>query len=207
MVRYRIYPTLLQAFSQYQHGITNAKGQVLVGFDEIIDRINRVPAPTTQAQQRGIDFESALITGRGEEHFPAHIVEEMRTRLPKQFKTQFRVRAVVKDVELYGLVDVVGSDRAVDVKTTGRYQPGRFARSFQNLYLLGLKAWNIGQLDYLITDFEQVYVESYFADTYDFGPLLDELDAFVDFLETNRRLITDQKIFKNAPDGLQTSLF
>lgn len=207
MVRYRVYPTLLQAFSYYQNGITNAKGEVLVGFDEIIDRINRVPSPTTQAQQRGIDFESALITGRGEEHFPANILAEMRTHLPRQFKTQFRVQTVVNDVELYGIVDVVGSDRALDVKTTARYQPGKFARNFQNLYLLGLKAWNISQLDYLITDFERVYVETYHADTYDFGPLLDELNVFVDFLETNRRLITDPKIFKNAPDGLQTSLF
>jgi hypothetical protein len=207
MVRYRIYPTLLQTFSQYHHGTTNARGEVLVGFNELIDRINRVPSPTTPAQQRGIDFESALLTGRGEDHFPAEILAEMRARLPKQYKTQLRVRAVVKDVELYGLVDVVGADRAVDVKTTARYQPGKFAQHFQNLYLLGLRAWDIRQLDYLITDFAHVYVETYHADTYDFRPLLDELDAFVDFLEANRRLITDPKIFKNAPDSLQTSLF
>ncbi|OMP13634.1 hypothetical protein COLO4_01257 [Corchorus olitorius] len=107
----------------------------------------------------------------------------MRKQLPMRYKTQFFVRTAIKDVEFYGMVDVVGGDRAIDIKTTARYQAPKFAHHFQNLYLFGLKSWNIKQLDYLITDFQNVYTESYHYDSYDFQPLLDELELFTEFLE------------------------
>lgn len=207
MIKYRLYPTLMQLFSWYHHKLRNADGELYVTERHLLDRINRVPQPTTPAQQRGISFETALTTGRGEEQFPTPIIEAMRKQLPMRYKTQFFVRTAIKNVEFYGLIDIVGGDRAIDIKTTSRYEYPKFAHHFQTLYLLGLKSWNIKQLDYLITDFKEVYTESYHYDTYDFQPLLDELELFTDFLETHRPQITDKKIFNNAQNGLQTSLF
>lgn len=205
MLRYRIYPSLLQSFSLFHHEARNSEGDLYVSEQELVDRINRVPRPQTDAQLRGVNFETALVSGKGEEAFSADIIRQMRSRLPFRYKTQFYVRTAIRDVEFYGLVDIVGGNRAIDIKTTSSYHPPKFAHHFQTLYLLGLKQWNIRQLDYLITDFQDVYVETYHYDSYDFQPLLDELELFTDFLERHRPNITDKKIFHHA--GVQTSLF
>ncbi|MCY7349962.1 MAG: hypothetical protein LH606_04760 [Cytophagaceae bacterium] len=216
-IRYRIYPTLLNSFLYYEQQIQSADGSVLVAFQDLIDRINRVKKPATVAQQRGIDFESALLTGEGEEVFPQPILSEMRRKLPPKYRTQVYVKAVVRgDIEVYGLVDVLGGNRAIDIKTTARYEAPKFAFNPQNLYLLGLHPWGVEQLDYLITDFNGVYVETYRYDTYDFEPLLSGLERFAGFLETNQPLITDKRVLKmptektrrkRGTDGIQTSLF
>jgi hypothetical protein len=204
---YRISPTLLQAFLQYAYEIKDSSGQLLVTFDELIDRINRVKRPTNEAQLRGIQFEKALVTGIGEEHFPEKIINEMRALLPRNYRTQLPVQVTIGEVFVYGLVDVVGGNRAIDIKTTRRYQAPKFAQSAQNLYLLGLRKYGIEQLDYLITDFEQVYVESYEIKSYNFEPLMTDLERFVYFLEKNKPLIRDKKIFDEKPENNQLSLF
>jgi hypothetical protein len=215
-IRYRIYPTLLNAFLRYERQAA-ALADEMGAKQELLDRINRVPQPTTVPQQRGIDFESALTTGEGEAAFPDHILDRMRRYLPRRYRTQVFVRAVVRgDIEIYGMVDVLAGNRAIDIKTTARYEPPKFHLNPQNLYLLGLHRWGVDQLDYLITDFNDVYVESYHYATYDFGPLLDGLVRFSSFLEEHRPLITDKKVLrepkaakgrKRDSDGLQTSLF
>lgn len=192
---YKIYPTLLNTFSLYQKAITNAVGERLVSFEELIDRINRVPKPTNEAQQKGVDFETALLKGEGEAHFSAEIMQQMRSQLPPRYRTQVYVQARIKEVLFYGFVDVVGGNRAIDIKTTNNYQLGKFEYNHQNLYLLGLRDMGIRRLDYLITDFSEVYVESYHLQSYNFQPLFDDLMTFVEFLEDNRSLITDAKIF------------
>ncbi len=215
-IRYRIYPTLLNAFLRYERRAALTADEA-EPKQELLDRINRVPQPTTAPQQRGIDFESALVTGEGQEVFPEMILDRMRRQLPRRYRTQVYVKAVVRgDIEIYGMVDVLGGNRAIDIKTTARYEPPKFHLNPQNLYLLGLHTWGVDQLDYLITDFKDVYVESYRYDTYDFEPLLDGLVRFSSFLEENRPLITDKKVLrepktatrrKRDTDGLQTSLF
>ncbi len=206
--RYRIYPTLLNSFALYQEGKMASNGQPYLDFEGMINRINRVKIPATEAQTRGINFEDALLKGIDEDEFPPLILASMRKHLPQKYKTQVYLSCVIKDVEIYGFVDLVGDHKAIDIKTTGRYETDKFAFNFQNLYLLGLKKYNINQLDYLITDMEQVYLESYYLDSYDFRPLFNQLDVFTDFLETNRKLITDKKIFTlPANAGIQTSLF
>ncbi len=204
---YRIYPTLLNTYSMYLNETQSSGGELLVSFEEMIDRINRVKKPTTQAQQKGINFETALTTGSDEEQFPEKILEEMRNLLPPKYKTQFYVNSVVGEVQLYGYVDLVGGNKAFDIKTTRAYTAPKFADNFQNLYLLGLKKWGITSLDYLITDFSGVYVESYSFDSYNFNPMLEVLDNFVWFLEQNRKLIRDKKIFDGKPMSNQLSLF
>lgn len=216
-IRYRIYPTLLNSFLYYEQQTPLTDGSLLMPFQELIDRINRVRKPTTIAQQRGINFESALLTGEGDDVFPQPILSEMRQKLPPKYRTQVYVKAVVRgDIEVYGLVDVLGGNRAIDIKTTARYEAPKYAFNPQNLYLLGLHQWGVEQLDYLITDFKGVYVETYRYGSYDFEPLLTGLERFTEFLETNRSSITDKRIFK-TPDkkrrkqgtdgGVQTSLF
>ena len=206
--RYRIYPTLVNTFALYATESVASNGELYVDFQGMIDRINRVPQERSIAQARGISFEDALIKNQNAEEFPAEILNTMRLQLPPRYKTQVYLSCLVKDIEIYGFVDVLCQDRAIDIKTTSKYQEGKFELNHQNLYLLGLQKYKINRLDYLITDFTQVYKESYYLDSYNFEPLFAQLEAFTEFLEQNRKLITDKKIFKlPANAGIQTSLF
>lgn len=204
---YRIYPTLLNSFALFEEKTTDSQGEIIVDMWEMIDRINRVKKTTTVAQQKGIDFEKAVVTGENEDDFKEGIIEKARALLPSKYKTQFYSEAKYKNCLIYGFVDLVGGDRAVDLKSTRRYEPNRFEFNHQNLYLLGLKKYGVKSLDYVITDFEEVYQEKYTFDAYDFKPLYQQIDNFVDFIEQHRKLIKDKKIFDNKTDNNQLSLF
>jgi len=75
---YRIYPTLLNSFAYYEAQTLDAHGEILVDLQEMLDRINRVRKPTTGAQQKGIDFEKAVVTGENEDDFKEGIIEKAK---------------------------------------------------------------------------------------------------------------------------------
>ncbi|GAB3991195.1 hypothetical protein GCM10028807_20770 [Spirosoma daeguense] len=193
MIQYRFYPSILNVFSRYLQG-GNLSAQ------ELIDSINRVPTPTTAAQERGISFEDAVIKGIGEDRFDAEVIKKVRKLLPRPIvDTQVYCQLEVEDVLFYGYVDLIGKFKAVDIKTTGSYQPGRFLHNHQNLYLHALKRKGIKLMEYVITDFQpggnsEVYVESY-ALTHPIEKQLEEIRLFKAFLEEHRPLIVDKKIF------------
>ncbi|ARK12050.1 hypothetical protein A6C57_17890 [Fibrella sp. ES10-3-2-2] len=187
---YRFYPTLLNTFSRFLNGGNLTEQQVL-------DAINRVPSPTTQAQQRGISFEETLIKGTGEEQFDAGILQKMRKLLPRPIvDTQVYCQWQIDDVLFYGYVDLIGKYKAVDIKTTSSYQPGRYLFNHQNLYLHALKRHGIKLMEYLVTDFNDVYVESY-ALTHSIERQLEEIRLFKAFIDEHREQITDKKIVSN----------
>lgn len=206
---YRIYPTLLNTFSLFLNEKTNSQGEVMVKLEDLLDQINRVRKPTTEAQQKGINFEKAVTTGDLENLFEESVIEKTRALLPAKYKTQVYSEAIYKNCQIYGYVDILGGNKAFDLKSTRAYSPNRFALNHQNLYLLGLQKWGVTSLDYIITDFTEVYQESYSLNSYDFSPLFKEIDLFVDFLQEHRKLIRDKKIFgiSSKGDENQLSLF
>ncbi|MFM1914001.1 MAG: hypothetical protein RIR51_1854 [Bacteroidota bacterium] len=204
---YKLYPTLLNSFSLYLNESRDSSGKLIVDEIELIERINKVKKPSTQAQTAGINFEKAVLMGEKEDLFDEKVIEKARELIPQKFKTQFYVEARHQNTQLYGYVDGVGEEIAFDLKSTKSYTPGRFAKNHQNLYLLGLQPYGIKQLDYIITDFKEVYTESYHIDTYDFEPLFKEIKLFTEFLEENRKFIRDKKIFDSKSVDNQLSLF
>lgn len=191
MISYRFYPSLLNVFSRYVNG-GNLSAQ------ELIDSINRVPTPTTAAQERGISFEEAIVKGTDEARFDPEIVKKVRKLLPRPIvDTQVYCQWQIDDVLFYGYVDLIGKFKAVDLKTTGSYQPGRYLHNHQNLYLHALKRKGIKLMEYVITDFQDVYLESYSL-THPIDKQLEEIRLFKAFLEEHRSLITDKKIFVGA---------
>ncbi len=196
-IQYRFYPSLLNTFSRYMQG-----GNLSV--QQLIDSINRVPTPTTAAQERGTSFEEAVVKGTDEERFSADIIKRVRKLLPRPIvDTQVYCQLEIEDVLFYGYVDLIGSFKAVDLKTTGSYQPGRFVHNHQNLYLHALKRKGIKLMEYVITDFNDVYVESYSL-THPIDRQVEEIRQFKAFLDEHRPLITDKKIFVapgEAPDA------
>ena len=204
---YRLYPTLLNSFSLYQSQARDSFGKIIVDDIELIERINRVRKPTNKAQQKGMDFERAVILGENEELFAEGIIDQARQLLPEKYKTQFYVEARYKNAQIYGYVDGVGDHIAFDLKSTSYYEPGRFLKNHQNLYLLGLQKYGIERLDYVITDFKQLYVETYDLNHYDFNPLYAQIEAFILFLEDHKKFIRDKKIFDRKSNDNQLSLF
>jgi hypothetical protein len=97
-------------------------------------------------------------------------------------------------VLFYGYVDLIGKYKAVDLKTTRSYQKDRYLNNHQNLYLHALKRKGIRLMEYVITDFTDVYVESYPL-THPIERQLEEIRQFKQFLDQHRELITDKKIF------------
>ena len=192
-VGYRFYPSLLNTFSWYLNsGNLNAQ--------QLIDSINRVPTPTTAAQERGTSFEEAVVKGTNEDRFNPEIISRVRKLLPRPIvDTQVYCQWEIDDVLFYGYVDLIGSYKAVDLKTTASYQKGRYLFNHQNLYLHALKRKGIKLMEYVITDFTDVYVESYTL-THPIDKQLEEIRQFKAFLEEHRSLITDKKIFVTPGD-------
>lgn len=62
MIDHRVYPTLFNTFSWYLRG-----GNICQ--QEMITVINRIPTPTTAAQEPGISFEEAVVKGTDKARF------------------------------------------------------------------------------------------------------------------------------------------
>lgn len=186
-MKYKVYPTLLNLYARFEKG--------LVSEQELLDRINRVPVPQTEAQAKGVTFEDAVLKGTGEELFDPDIIIRSRALLPKPVvATQVYCESLIDEVLFYGFVDVLGHTMAVDLKSTATYTAHRFAEDHQNLYLPALCKRSVNTLRYIITDFSDVYTEEYSLDS-DFSLQYRQIKAFTDFLETHRERITDRRIF------------
>ncbi len=186
-IKFRFYPSIINTYVRFMDG--------KVSKAYLMDRINRVPIETTEKQQKGINFELAVIKGIEEDEFDPEVLRNVRSLLPRPMvKTQVYCEHVMDDVLIYGYVDVIGKLMAVDIKTTGHYVAGQFKNSHQNFYLPALKSKGIRSLRYVITDFKDVYQEEYKAPI-DLSFQEMQIKGFCDFVKENRSIITDRKIF------------
>ncbi|RRB02897.1 hypothetical protein [Larkinella rosea] len=190
-LRLQVYPSLLNDWGKYQQG--------MIEVEDLLDRINRVIIPKTEAQLAGLDFEDALIRyagGQTVEGYNAEILDEMTHYLPAYATTQQFVEFEHQGIRVYGKADVVGDGRVIDIKTTGHYAEPRYMMSYQNLYLYALRG-QCTTMEYLITDFHRVYREVYHISSYNFTDLLHGVEDFARFCEENRSRISDPRIWGN----------
>lgn len=194
MVKYRVYPSLLDEFSRYQKGS--------ISLDNMLNRINRVrdfDEDTYKRMQRGIRFEKAVLNNQGEE-FGLDVIQKVRDLLPYEYATQYALNFVYQGFQVYGFADIVGEKRVIDIKTTASYRPEKYLNSFQNLYLYALRQKGAETMEYIVYDFKEVH-HLVFSET-NFQPLLDVVILFGEFLEKHRHLITDKRIFVEPKNGL-----
>lgn len=116
------------------------------------------------------------------------------------------------NVELYGYIDELKGNMVYDIKTTSFYSFGKFSKAWQkHLYTYCLTnsgdAKDIEGFEYTvftmspmkegmvnrIRSMDKEYYSFSYDDTHDL--LTGILSEFTDFLETNRDIITDRKIF------------
>ena len=123
--------------------------------------------------------------------------------------TQQRVEAILPtaygNVLVYGLIDELMPTSVQDIKTTGSYTVGKFKDHHQHLvypYALMQNGSDVRTFEYNIVEFNKGgYVVDTYTETYVFNPerdipiLTNHCEEFIRFLEGNRELITDKKIF------------
>jgi hypothetical protein len=196
-IRYRVYPTLLNEFAKY------LSSPSLENRNALINRINRVSDfddETLAKFRKGVNFEDAVIKDKPS-NFEKEIIDEVRSILPKNYTSQLAVKFNHAGVQFYGYADVVGEGRVIDLKTTSNYKPNKFKTNFQNLYLFALKEKGFTQMEYIIYDFQTIHHEVYPIHNYDFSLQLHYMEMFTEFLDENRRFITDKKIFVEPQIG------
>lgn len=211
-IKYQLSPSLVNQFALFlteegyeKEGVTIP----FVTFEKLMDSINKVPYATTEAQQKGIDFEDevirlakgdeSILLGRTPEY--RNCLVEITSRLPSYFTAQKKVQRQHKDILFYGFCDVVGAGRVIDIKTSSQgYSYGKFLKSHQNLYLWAMEKYGYTTMEYIQTNFRNVYLESYGLD-YDFNSLLEQMEYFTEFLEENKEQVTNHKIFNYRYDS------
>lgn len=103
------------------------------------------------------------------------------------------------DVELYGYIDELIQDTVFDIKTTSRYEFGKFRMAWQKdvyPFCLDQMGCRIRGFEYTVTDFRNTYQEWYDFHYDDSRQRLREhCERFIEFLEARREQITDKKIF------------
>lgn len=140
--------------------------------------------------------------------FPISICREFANYF-KGALTQQRVEAILPtafgNVLVYGLIDELMPTTVHDIKTTGSYSVGKFKNHFQHLvypYALIQNGNDIRIFEYNIVEFNKTgYPVDTYTESYVFNPerdipiLTNHCEEFIRFLEENRGLITDKKIF------------
>lgn len=189
MVKYRLYPTLLDHYSLYLNGS--------VDEDYMINRINRVrdfDENTLKKMQKGVRFEDAVLKDQTEE-FDPEIIRRVRALLPEVYKTQVFLQFTLEEIRFYGYADVVGDFRIIDLKSTSRFREEKYLNGFQNLYLFSLKNEGFKTMEYIVYDFNEIHHLVYPLADFNFEPFLEKMKSFTRFLEEHRPQITDTRIF------------
>lgn len=108
------------------------------------------------------------------------------------------------DVEVYGYIDELMPLSTHDIKTTGKYEVGKFKNNSQHLvypYCLYRDGSDVRLFEYNVAEIDKYGRWQTFTETYVFDPvrdipvLTDRCESLIRFIEENKHLITDKKIF------------
>lgn len=194
MIKYSIYPTLLDSFYWAKR---------LGKWQELIDKVNRVKTDVDWPEPvlKGMRFEAVindLLDKKSVTHeFDENLVQKVFTKLQnykaKQKYIQGNVKTPYGIVKCYGFVDYEYDDFYIDLKTGSKYTKNKYEINSQHKCypLIGGKK----SLTYMITDFSQIYYEPYVFTKELEDKFIFELTEFIEWLETNRGIITDTKIW------------
>lgn len=104
-------------------------------------------------------------------------------------------------VKLIGCIDQLLPFKICDTKTLSKYSAFKFRHNWQHVvypFCLHQNGVMINDFEYVITDFKNTWTELYVYDWEKDVPRLKEhCERFIEFIELNRALITDTKIFSN----------
>lgn len=138
--------------------------------------------------------------------FPLGLIREVanyyKGGLPQQY-IQAILPTIFGDVLLYGYIDYVLPFLTCDLKTTGQYSVGNYKNHWQHIvypYALFQNGCDVPDFEYNVVELGKTYYNTY-TESYSFVPgrdierLTQHCEDFIRFLQINRDLITDKKIF------------
>ena len=149
-------------------------------MEDFIAMIQRKPRPTSDACQRGIDFENHICQNcnkMNDEDFATYSewywqdkgckdvenAEWVSTSIARDCRGGNQQVPVMKDImvgeneyHLFGYADVIQPDRIIDIKTTARYK-GEDAYRNRSQHLIYAVCTGIRTFDYLVAEFKGKY--------------------------------------------------
>lgn len=187
----------------------NEKADRGTAFNELVDALIEKRKPSKMEVERNAENTCYTVVYNNRTFvFPISLCCEFANYF-KGALTQIRVEAILPtafgDVLVYGLIDELMPTSVHDIKTTGSYTVGKFKDHHQHLvypYALMQNGSDVRTFEYNIVEFNKGgYVVDTYTETYVFKPerdiliLTNHCEEFIRFLEENRDLITDTKIF------------
>ena len=177
-------------------------------FNEIIDALIEKRKPNNMEVERSEDGFYIVKYKDYTFNFPVEVCK----RLSDYYKdaiSQSYTEAILPtrygDVLLYGYIDELMPMSVHDIKTTGSYSVGKFKQNHQHLvypYALMESGNDVKTFEYNVVEWARgggvsgVYTETYVFDRERDIPILrDHVEQLIEFLEDNRHLITNKKIF------------
>lgn len=187
----------------------NEKADRGTAFNELVDALIENRKPEKMEVERNVENTCYTVVYNNRTFvFPIFLCCEFANYF-KGALTQQRVEAILPtafgNVLVYGLIDELMPTTVHDIKTTGSYTFGKFKNHFQHLvypYALMQNGSDVRTFEYNIVEFNKggfvvdTYTETYvFESVRDIPILTNHCEDLIRFLEENRGLITDKKIF------------
>lgn len=172
-------------------------------FNEVVDALIERRRPRGMEVERTADGTAYTVCYKERQFtFPVAMCREFadyyKGALTQQW-VEAKLPTALGTVLLCGYVDELMPLSVHDIKTTGSYWVGKYKNHWQHRvypYCLMHSGSDVRLFEYNVTDFRQTYTESYtFIPERDVPLLRAHCEEFIRFLNDNRTLITDKKIF------------
>lgn len=164
MADFYVTATLLNNWHYYLHSDESVQENAKQSF---LDCLNKVKSETTENMQRGIDFENKVRLFDEQNKIDDDATVNEIGEIIKGGLWQEAVMKIIKvkdyDVLLFGYADVIKCSKIFDIKRVNKYTLPKYYHSVQHkIYML---CTGIKDFDYLISNGQEVYVESYFINS------------------------------------------
>jgi hypothetical protein len=222
---YNIYVTLLDAFQYYLESESETAKQELIdkinrvpfeseaadkgsAFHELIEKLvhNQDYKGRYMAHPDPDEFPYKYANPMGtiyEFQFNRRVIDELSEYFSgcvSEYRLGCTIQTGMGEVYLYGVIDHQNGYKTFDLKTTSNYTFPKYLMHWQHKaypYIMRANGHHVDEFEYVITDFRNVYRESYIYQDYYAELIKIQLEIMIEFIEENRSLITDKKIFDN----------
>ncbi len=159
-------------------------------YEEFLKSLRREPTETTEAMQKGIDFED-MVTDivNGVDVDPGDKWYEAASKVAGivkggqlQYKAKTQILVCGIPILLYGRLDVLKAGDIIDIKFSGSYDRGKYYDSTQHPVYMELIP-EANNFTYLVTNGTEVWKETYRRDeTPSIAPVI---ESFLAYLKEN----------------------
>lgn len=178
-------------------------------FNEIVDCL--IENRKSEKMQLKSDIKAGLVTADYNNRqfiFSLAMVREFAEYF-KGAATQVYTEGVLPtkygDVLLYGYIDELLPTSVHDIKTTSKYKVGKFRNNWQHVvypYCLNQEGNEVNEFEYnvaVLVGSNSTFTEHYrYVPERDIPKLTLHVERLIEFIEANKHLITDKKIFNQT---------